>query len=132
MTAAPVPLRPGEPIDVSDRYVVGRALVYELSPVLGTKQVVVNTIVFDPGSRFRPHRHGFDQVLFYESGTGVVAVGGGEDVLVPAGYWVVLPAGVVHMHGCTPEEAAVQVSLMVNTETDFDVACPDAWRKWAA
>jgi quercetin dioxygenase-like cupin family protein len=118
------------PIDVPERYVAGRALVHELSPALPTEQVRVNAVFFDPGSRFRPHRHGYDQVLYYASGTGVVAVDGGDDVLVPAGSSVVLPAGVLHMHGCTGEGPAMHISVMVDSETDFDLPCPDAWRKW--
>jgi quercetin dioxygenase-like cupin family protein len=132
MTVRPVAIDAAEPIDVPGRYVVGRALVHEISPALPTHQVRVNAVFFDSGSRFRPHRHSYDQVLYYESGTGVVALDGGDDVLVPAGQCVVLPAGIVHMHGCTDDGPGMHLSIMVDTETDFEIPCPDAWRGWAA
>jgi quercetin dioxygenase-like cupin family protein len=128
----PVPLQGDAPIDVDGQYVVGRALVHEVSPRLPTEDVRVNAVYFDPGSRFRPHRHKWDQVLFYESGTGVVALDGGEDVIVPTGQCVVLPANTLHMHGCTDDGPAMHLSIMVNTETDFDVDVPAAWSQWKA
>ena len=32
--------------------------------------------------------------------------------------------------GCTDDGPAMHLSIMVNTETDFDVPCPDARRRW--
>ncbi len=109
---------------------VGAATVHRVSPALGTDEVKVNAIYFEAGSRFRPHRHPYDQVLYYAYGTGLVAVDGGDDVVVPPGQYVLLPANVVHMHGCTDDGPALQISIMREVETNFDVPYPDSWEKW--
>jgi quercetin dioxygenase-like cupin family protein len=114
----------------SPERVIGAAAIRRLSPALGTDQLQVNAIWLDPGSRYRPHRHDYDQVLYYPAGTGVVAVDGGEDVLVPEGQFVLLPAQSIHMHGCTADGPALQISIMVDTTTEFDVPCPDGWETW--
>ncbi len=110
--------------------VVGSATVHPLSVPLGTDELKINAIYFEPGTRFIPHGHPFDQVLFYAYGTGIVAVDGGPDVIVPTGHYVLLPANVVHMHGCTDDGPALQLSMMRDTQTTFDVPCPDSWTKW--
>jgi quercetin dioxygenase-like cupin family protein len=107
---------------------IGSAAIYPISPAVGTEELKINAIYFEPGSRFRPHRHAFDQILYYQYGTGLVAVDGGEDILVPEGSYVILPANTVHMHGCTDDGPALQLSLMRDTQTDFDVQCPEQWR----
>jgi quercetin dioxygenase-like cupin family protein len=116
--------------EASPRVLVGKATVHPISPALATEEIKVNAIYFEPGARFRPHRHPFDQVLYYQYGTGVVAVDGGEDVIVPEGNYVILPANTVHMHGCTDDGPALQLSLMRDTQTTFDVECPEPWLKW--
>jgi quercetin dioxygenase-like cupin family protein len=116
--------------DATSRNLVGQATVHPISPALGTEQIKVNAIYFEPGARFRPHRHPFDQVLYYQYGTGIVAIDGGEDVIIPEGNYVILPANTVHMHGCTADGPALQLSLMRDTQTTFDVEYPEAWLKW--
>lgn len=111
-------------------HVVGGGTVHPISPALGTDELKINAVYLDPGSRFRPHSHPFDQVLYYETGTGIVAVDGGDDVVVPTGHYVLLPAHKVHMHGCTEDGSALQLSLMRDTQTTFDVICPDSWLHW--
>jgi quercetin dioxygenase-like cupin family protein len=131
--ASPVTVVDPEIVDFTgssvDR-VIGSAHVRRLSPALGTDQLQINAIHLEPGSRYRPHRHDYDQILLYTAGTGVVAIGGGDDVLVPAGQFVLLPAGAVHMHGCTADAPALQISMMVDTTTEFDVDCPVGWEGW--
>jgi quercetin dioxygenase-like cupin family protein len=85
----------------SSAQIIGGGQVLPISPALGTDELKVNAVYLEAGSRFRPHGHPFDQILYYESGTGVVAVDGGPDVIVPTGHYVLLPANKVHMHGCT-------------------------------
>jgi quercetin dioxygenase-like cupin family protein len=114
----------------SPKRVIGRAAIRRLSPALGTDQLQVNAIWLDPGSRYRPHRHHYDQVLYYPVGTGVVAVDGGEDVLVAEGQYVLLGAETIHMHGCTADRPALQISIMADTTTEFAVPCPDGWETW--
>jgi quercetin dioxygenase-like cupin family protein len=111
-------------------HLIGAATIHPISPALDTEEIKVNAIYFEPGARFRPHRHPFDQVLYYQYGTGVVAIGGEDDVIVPEGNYVILPANVVHMHGCTDDGPALQLSLMRDTQTTFDVECPESWLKW--
>jgi quercetin dioxygenase-like cupin family protein len=109
---------------------IGAATVHPVSPALDTDELKINAIYFEPGSRFRPHRHPFDQILYYQYGTGIVAQDGGDDVIVPEGSYVILPANTVHMHGCTDGGPALQLSLMRDTQTTFDVECPAGWEHW--
>ena len=97
---------------------------------LGTDQLLVNVLVFEPGVRSRPHTHSYDQLLYYVSGTGVVAVDGGEDQIVQAGEFVLLPAGVVHMHGAADDSPACHISMMRDVDNDFDPPLPAGWEKW--
>jgi quercetin dioxygenase-like cupin family protein len=115
---------------VSSRYLLAGGTVVPLSPALWTDEVKVNAIWFEPGARFLPHRHPYDQVLYYPVGTGVVAVDGNEDQLVPTGHYVLLPANVVHMHGCTDDGPALQISIMRDTPSDFEVEVPGSWERW--
>jgi quercetin dioxygenase-like cupin family protein len=101
-----------------------------LSPALGTDDASVNAVFFEPGARLLAHRHTADQILYYVYGTGVVAIGGGEDVIVPAGHCVLLPADVVHMHGCTADGPALHLSIMRDPPAVHYDEVPEAWRKW--
>ena len=55
-------------------------------------------------------------------GTGIVAIDGGDDQIVSSGEVVLLPGGVPHMHGATDEGSAMHLSIMRETDADFD--CP--------
>jgi quercetin dioxygenase-like cupin family protein len=116
--------------DAGEDRLVGGGQVLPISPALGTDELKINAVYLHAGARFRPHGHPFDQILYYESGTGVVAVDGGPDVIVPTGHYVLLPANKVHMHGCTADGPALQLSLMRDTQTSFDVECPASWEHW--
>jgi 4-carboxymuconolactone decarboxylase len=114
---------------------VGGLSVHRIAPSLGTDEVQVNVIVFEPGARFLPHVHPYDQVLHYVSGTGIVALDGGEDQIVEEGQFVLLPAGIVQMHGAAPGSATVHVSTMRTGEpgvesTDFDCEIPESWQRF--
>ena len=109
----------GEPAD-------GRRVNQEL----GTDEVLVNYLFFEPGVRSRPHTHSHDQILFYVAGRGVVAMDGGEDQIVEAGEFVLLPADIPHMHGATDDGPAAHISLMRDVDMDFDCPIPDSWKKW--
>lgn len=115
---------------MTDDKLIGAATVHALSPLLGTDQLRINVILFEPGSRFRPHIHSLDQILYYPVGTGIVAFDGGDDIVVPNGHLVMLPANTIHMHGCTDDGPAVHYSLMRDSETSFEVDCPPGWEKW--
>jgi quercetin dioxygenase-like cupin family protein len=69
-------------------------------------------------------------VLLYTSGSGIVALDGGEDQRVETGEFALLPAGVAHMHGATEDGPACHVSIMREVDMDFDCPIPDAWAHW--
>jgi hypothetical protein len=75
---------------------------------------------------YRPHRHDYDQILLYAAGSGDRR----DDVLVLCGQFVLLPADTIHMHGCTDDAPALQISMMIDTTTEFDVDCPIGWERW--
>lgn len=129
-TVRPDAAEPTIPQELLAKTFIGVPTVRRVSQALGTDEVEINAVFFEAGSRSRPHSHGFDQILFYLSGTGVVAIDGGEDQLIPEGEFVVLPAGVPHMHGASDEGPAVHFSIMRGIDNDFDPPIPDSWRKW--
>jgi quercetin dioxygenase-like cupin family protein len=103
-----------------------------MSEALGTDALQINVLFFEPGVRSRPHTHPYDQVLYYVSGKGVVAIEGGEDQIVEAGEFVLLPPSVPHMHGASEDGPACHISLMREVETDFDCPIPESWQRWQA
>jgi quercetin dioxygenase-like cupin family protein len=98
---------------------------------LGTDAFQVNALFFEPNTRSRPHLHRTDQLLYYVRGTGVVALAGGEDQLVAEGEFVLLPGGVLHMHGASGDGPAVHISITPDVDIDWDSPIPEAWKKWS-
>src|SRR5579863_252436 len=90
--------------------------VRPIHQALGTGDFQVNVVSFEADTRSRPHVHTTDQVLYYVSGTGVVALAGGADQRVEAGEFVLLPAGVVHLHGASADGPAVHISITREVE----------------
>jgi quercetin dioxygenase-like cupin family protein len=80
---------------------------------------------FEPGSRTKPHVHRGDQVLQVVEGEGVVA-SEDEKRVIRAGDWVVVPAGVWHWHGATPDSAMCHISIKQPGETDWS----SPWGDW--
>lgn len=130
ITPIPVDLSSIDVYDVPDKYTVGHLSVRQLSPVLGVDIVQMVHVEFEPGARFRPHMHPADQVLFYISGNGVVAIDGGVDVVVPAGSAVRLPAGVPHMHGATADGPAVHIAVIADRSTEWLAGGIPGWERW--
>ena len=62
--------------------------------------------------------HPVDQVLQVVEGEGVVDIEG-ERRRIRAGDWVVVPAGVWHWHGATPDTAMCHLSIKQPGETDW-------------
>ncbi len=114
----------------AQRWVGAPADVRRVNEALGTDAMHINAVYLEAGVRSRPHTHSFDQILFYTSGTGVIAVDGGEDRRVETGDFVLLPAGVPHMHGATEDGPACHISLMRDVDMDFDCPIPDSWTRW--
>jgi quercetin dioxygenase-like cupin family protein len=107
----------------SPDYFTGRAEIRTVSAALGPEWIQVNALYFDPGVRARPHTHDKDQVLYFIEGPGIIALDGGEDQLVEEGAFVMLPAGVAHMHGAPDSGPAAHISLMPAGHAN-DFACP--------
>ena len=108
---------------------IGRAEAHHVSEAMGTDQVMVRHVLFQPGARTRPHTHSADQLLYWLE-PGIVAFGGGDDQPVAAGEYVLLPANVPHMHGAGPDAPARHISMMRAIDSDFDGAIPDEWRRY--
>jgi quercetin dioxygenase-like cupin family protein len=83
------------------------------------------SVWFEPGSRTKPHVHPVDQVLQVIEGEGVVATED-EKRIIRAGDWVVVPAGVWHWHGATPDSAMCHVSIKQPGQTDWT----SPWADW--
>jgi quercetin dioxygenase-like cupin family protein len=83
------------------------------------------SVWFEPGSRTKPHVHPVDQVLQVVEGEGVVATED-EKRIVRAGDWVIVPAGIWHWHGATPDSAMCHVSIKQPGETDWS----SPWGDW--
>ena len=89
------------------------------------KGIELISVWFDAGSRTRPHVHPVDQVLKVVEGEGVVATES-EKRIIRAGDWIVVPAGVWHWHGATPDSAMCHVSIKQPGETDWT----SPWGNW--
>jgi quercetin dioxygenase-like cupin family protein len=89
---------------------------------------------FDAGAHTRPHTHPSEQVLFFVQGNGFVWLAGGERQRVAEGSIVVVPAGVVHMHGATEDEPICHVALRAaDGPTNWAPEhVPDDWRSLLA
>lgn len=83
------------------------------------------SVWFEPGSRTKPHVHPVDQVLQVVEGEGVVATES-ERRRIRVGDWVVVPAGIWHWHGATPDSAMCHVSIKQPCETDWS----SDWGDW--
>lgn len=83
---------------------------------------------FDAGSRTKPHTHADDQILQFVEGEGVVATET-ERRRVNAGDVVVIPAGVWHWHGATPESAMCHISIKPKGPTDWSAPFGD-WESY--
>ncbi len=108
----------------------GRVRMQKLAEHGGMTKVELLAVFFDAGAHTRPHTHPSEQMLYFVQGSGFVQFPGEERQRVERGGVVVVPAGVVHMHGATEDEAICHVALRAadgptNWHPD-DV--PDEWR----
>jgi quercetin dioxygenase-like cupin family protein len=93
----------------------------------GTTELDYLAVHFDAGAHTRPHTHATDQVLFFVQGSGFVWIAGEERQLVDQGGVVVVPAGVVHMHGATETEPICHLAARAPGPTDWHPPVPDEW-----
>ncbi|HEY2652929.1 MAG TPA: cupin domain-containing protein [Solirubrobacteraceae bacterium] len=119
-------------VDLERRHFTGGVRVRDITADVGGQEIKLICVHFDAGARSRPHLHTeHDQYLIYVSGTGVVAMDGGEDVHVSAGSVVCLPKGHLHMHGATDDGPASHLSFLVDySDLVWDPPVPDTWRQF--
>jgi quercetin dioxygenase-like cupin family protein len=110
---------------------LGRVKVHSVSEVLGTDQVRIRAVYFESGARARPHLHSADQLLYFPQ-AGIVAIDGGPDEPVASGQYVLLPGGIVHMHGAGEDAPAVHISMMREIDSDFDCPIVEEWSRYRA
>ena len=67
-------------------------------------------VQFGAGARTKPHRHSSDQLLYVVAGIGKVGAGGEEHV-ISAGDFVMIPAGEDHWHGAPGETSMAHITI---------------------
>jgi len=120
----------GDPPDPAN--FTGRVRMQNLAGAGGTSELDYLAVYFDAGAHTRPHTHATDQVLCFVQGTGFVWIAGEERRLVEKRGVVVVPAGVVHMHGATDDEPICHLAVRAPGPTDWNPPVPDEWRPFVA
>ena len=114
-------------------YFTGRVRMQNFAKAGGAGKLELLAVHFDAGAHTRPHIHPSEQVLYFVRGSGFVAFPGEERQLVQEGGIVVIPGGVVHMHGATEDAPVCHVALRAadgptNWRPD---GVPDEWQEYA-
>lgn len=110
----------------------GGVRMQNLAAAGGTGEVELLAVYFDAGAHTRPHTHATDQALLVVSGTGFVWVAGEERQTLEEGSAVVVPAGVVHMHGATEAGPMCHVAVRTPGPADWSPPVPEEWRRYQA
>ena len=110
---------------------IGRVRMQNLAAHGGARGVEAFAVYFDAGSRTRPHIHPTDQVLHFLRGSGFVVFPGEEQQIVPEGGVVVVPAGLLHMHGASEAESVCHLAIRAEGPSNWDPPVPDEWRQFA-
>jgi len=119
-------------IDPPDpRYFIGRVRMQNLAAAGGSTELDYLAVYFDAGAHTRPHTHETDQVLCFVRGSGFVWIAGEERQPVETHGVVVIPAGVLHMHGATEDEPICHLAVRMPGPTDWSPPVPDEWRRFA-
>ncbi len=116
----------GDPPDPAN--FIGRVRMQNLAAAGGTDELDYLAVHFDAGAHTRPHTHATDQVLCFVQGTGFVWLAGEDRQLVDEGNVVVIPAGLVHMHGALDDEAICHLAVRAPGSTDWSPPVPEGWR----
>jgi quercetin dioxygenase-like cupin family protein len=115
-------------------YFTGRVRMQNLAEEGGAEKLEMLAVFFDAGAHTRPHTHPSEQVLQFVRGSGFVWLAGEEQQPVEEGSIIVIPGGLVHMHGATGGEPICHIALRAaDGPTDWapeDV--PDDWRSLLA
>jgi quercetin dioxygenase-like cupin family protein len=96
----------------------------------GTSELEYFAVYFDAGAHTRPHTHSTDQVLCFIQGTGFVWIAGEDRQPVETHGVVVIPAGVLHMHGATEAEPVCHLAVRAPGPTDWSPPVPDEWQQY--
>ena len=118
----------GEPPEPAN--FVGRVRMQNIAADPGADGLEYFAVHFDAGAHTRPHTHATDQVLCFVRGSGFVWIAGEERQLVEEGSIVAVPAGVLHMHGATDDEAICHLAVRAPGPTDWSPPVPDEWRQY--
>ena len=115
-------------------YFRGRVRMQNIAKQGGADKLELLAVFFDAGAHTRPHTHPSEQVLSFVRGSGFVWLAGEERQLVAEGSIVVVPVGVVHMHGATEDEPICHLALRAaDGPTDWKPAdVPENWRELIA
>jgi len=108
----------------------GRVRMQNLAQEGGATKIELLAVHFDAGAHTRPHTHPSEQILHFVRGSGFVHLAGEERQRVQEGGIVVVPGGVVHMHGATEDGPIVHIALRAaDGPTDWAPAdVPEQWR----
>ena len=109
---------------------VGRVRMQNLAAAGGTSELDYLAVFFDAGAHTRPHTHETDQVLCFVRGTGFVWIAGEERQLVDEHGVVVVPAGIVHMHGATGSGPICHLAVRAPAPSHWHPPVPDEWRQY--
>jgi quercetin dioxygenase-like cupin family protein len=108
----------------------GRVRMQNLAAAGDTSELEYLAVYFDAGVHTRPHTHETDQVLCFVRGSGFVWVAGEERRPVETLGVVVVPAGVLHMHGATETEPVCHLAVRLPGPTDWSPPVPDEWQQY--
>lgn len=113
---------------------IGDVHMQKLSERGGASKLELLAVFFDAGAHTRPHTHPSEQMLLFVQGSGFVWFPGEDRQRVDEGGIVVVPAGVVHMHGATEDEAICHVALRAaDGPTCWHPAeVPESWKQYLA
>ena len=109
---------------------IGRVRMQNLAAAGGTDEIDYLAVYFDAGAHTRPHTHSTDQVLCFVRGNGFIWIAGEERRIVEKRGVVVVPAGVVHMHGAADDEPICHLAVRAPGPTDWNPPVPDEWRQF--
>ena len=112
------------PEGARESYFSGDVRIKELNGDPAPDGVEFLAVFFPPGGRTRPHVHPVEQTLHVVEGEGVVAIEG-KRWRIRAGDVVVVPAGLWHWHGATPDSVMCHISIKQPGQTDWNQPAKD-------
>jgi 4-carboxymuconolactone decarboxylase len=122
--------RAGQPPEPAN--FTGRVRMQNLAKEGGAGKLELLAVFFDAGAHTRPHTHPSEQVLHFVRGNGFVWFPGEDRQRVTEGSIVVIPSGLVHMHGATADGAICHLALRAaDGPTDWAPAgVPEDWQQY--